>query len=42
MDNGSKIAVLTPRHNEEAAIATVVDDFHAQLPRAVGCSNKIQ
>jgi glycosyltransferase involved in cell wall biosynthesis len=34
MDNGPKIAVLIPCHNEEATIARVVDDFRAQLPEA--------
>jgi glycosyltransferase involved in cell wall biosynthesis len=29
-----KIAVLVPCYNEEAAIATVVEDFHAALPGA--------
>jgi glycosyltransferase involved in cell wall biosynthesis len=30
-----RIAVLVPCYNEEAAIATVVDDFRAALPQAV-------
>lgn len=32
--NGIRIAVLVPCYNEEAAIGTVVRDFHAALPEA--------
>jgi glycosyltransferase involved in cell wall biosynthesis len=34
MDDETRIAVLIPCHNEEATIASVVDDFRAQLPHA--------
>src|SRR2546422_6970466 len=33
-DGGGRVAVLVPCFNEEAAIAAVVKDFRAALPRA--------
>src|SRR5262249_14450294 len=31
---GTKVAIVIPCHNEEATIAKVVADFHAELPTA--------